>query len=78
MTEDVICKVNDLNKIAAKRGQSLAQMALAWVLRDNRVTSALIGASKVEQIEDNVQALSNLEFAPGELRSIDEILKRAI
>ena len=78
MTKDVICKANDLNKIARKRGQSLAQMALAWVLRDNLVTSVLIGASKVEQIEDNVQALSNLEFAPEELRSIDEILKRTI
>ena len=78
VTEDVICKVNDLNKIAGKRGQSLAQMALAWVLQDNLVTSVLIGASKVEQIEDNVQALSNLEFAPEELRSIDEILKRTI
>ena len=77
VTKDVICKVNDLNKIAKKRGQSLAQMALAWVLRDNLVTSVLIGASKVEQIEDNVQALGNLEFAPEELRSIDGILKRS-
>ncbi len=78
VTEDVIYKANELNKIARKRGQSLAQMALSWVLRGNRVTSALIGASKVSQIEDNVQALGNLEFAPEELGSIDEILQRSI
>ena len=77
VTENVICKVNDLNNIARKRDQSLAQMALAWVLRDNLVTSVLVGASKVGQIEDNVQALGNLEFAPEELRSIDGILKRS-
>ena len=77
VTEDVISKANDLSRIAMERGQSLAQMALAWVLRDNRVTSALIGASKVEQIDENVKALGNLEFAPEEFQSIDEILKRS-
>ena len=60
-----------LNEIAARRGQSLAQMALAWVLRDPRVTSALIGASSVEQLEANVAALDRLDFADDELAEID-------
>ena len=70
-------QVNALNKLAAERGQSLAQMALAWVLRDERMTSALIGASRVEQIEQNVRALANLEFSADELGRIDAILKQA-
>jgi L-glyceraldehyde 3-phosphate reductase len=60
--------------VANERGQTLAQMALAWVLRDGRMTSALIGASRVEQIEQNVAALANLAFSAGELARIDEIL----
>ena len=75
ITEDVIEKVRELNDIAAERGQSLAQMSLAWVLRGGRVTSALIGASRVSQIEDNVAALNNLEFSSEELTRIEEILK---
>ncbi|MBS4177738.1 L-glyceraldehyde 3-phosphate reductase [Lederbergia citrea] len=75
ITEDVIQKVRQLNNIAAERGQSLAQMSLAWVLRGGRVTSALIGASRVSQIEDNVAALNNLEFSEEELAMIDDILK---
>lgn len=75
ITEEKINKVRLLNDLANQRGQSLAQMALAWVLRGDRVTSALIGASKVSQIEDNVAALSNLEFSQEELTKIDEILK---
>jgi L-glyceraldehyde 3-phosphate reductase len=67
--------VRALNSLAAERGQSLAQMALAWVLRDDRMTSALIGASRVEQIEQNVAALSNLAFSAAELAKIDAILK---
>ncbi len=63
--------------MAAARGQSLAQMALAWVLRDSRMTSALIGASRVEQIEQNVAALANLGFATHELSDIDAILNLA-
>ena len=63
-----------LNAVAAERGQSLAQMALAWVLRDGRMTSALIGASRVEQIEQNVAALANLQFSTEELARIDAIL----
>jgi L-glyceraldehyde 3-phosphate reductase len=66
-----ICALNDL---ASQRGQSLAQMSLAWVLRDSRVTSALIGASRVEQIEQNVAALQNPHFSADELDSIDAIL----
>ena len=60
--------------IARQRGQSLAQMALAWVLRDSRVTSALIGASRVEQIEANVKALEKAAFASEELARMDAIL----
>ncbi len=74
VTEDKIAKVKRLNEIAAERGQSLAQMALAWVLRKGRVTSALIGASRVSQIEENVAALNNLEFSDDELTRIEEIL----
>ncbi len=60
--------------MAARRGQSLAQMALAWVLRQGSMTSALIGASRVEQIEQNVAALANLSFSAEELARIDAIL----
>ena len=70
-------KVRALNELAGERGQSLAQMALAWVLRDGRVTSALIGASRVEQIEQNVAALANLDFSGEELARIDAILGQA-
>ena len=73
ITEEKVEQIRKLNDIAASRGQSLAQMALAWVLRDSRVTSALIGASKPEQIEENVAALSNLEFTPEELAAIDGV-----
>ncbi len=60
-----------MNEIAGRRGQSLAQMALAWTLRDPRVTSALIGASSVTQLEANVAALENLELSSEELDEID-------
>ena len=72
---ETLAKVRALNEIAKKRGQSLAQMALAWVLRSDRVTSALIGASRPEQIVENVHALNTLSFAEEELKQIDEILK---
>lgn len=68
-----IAKVRGLAEIAHARGQSLAQMALAWVLRDPRVTSALIGASRPSQIQENVEALKNLDFSPSELAAIDEL-----
>jgi L-glyceraldehyde 3-phosphate reductase len=72
-----LTQMRALNEVANQRGQSLAQMALAWVLRDDRMTSALIGASRVEQIEQNVAALANLAFSAGELAKIDAILARA-
>jgi L-glyceraldehyde 3-phosphate reductase len=75
VSEEVLIKVRSLNEIAKERGQSLAQMALAWVLRDQKITSALIGASKVSQIEENVAALENLDFSVEEIKLIDEVLK---
>lgn len=74
VTPDLIKKVRKLNVIAQNRKQSMAQMALAWVLRQPAVTSALVGASSVEQIENNVAALQNLDFSFEELRAIDEVL----
>ncbi len=71
LSEDNLAKVRELTAIAERRGQSLAQMAIAWVLRDERVTSALIGARSVEQLEENVAALANLEFSDEELAEID-------
>ena len=71
---EIIAKVRQLATIAQRRGQSMAQLALAWVLRDEVVTSALIGASRVSQIDDNVAALSNLKFEAAELAEIDRIL----
>ena len=67
-----LARVRALNEIASGRGQTLAQLALAWVLRDSRVTSTLIGASSVAQLEDNVAAVNNLEFSADELAAIDE------
>lgn len=75
ITEEKINKVRELNEIALERGQSLAQMALAWVLREGRVTSALIGASRPSQIIENVQAINNIEFSKEELELIEKILK---
>jgi len=71
LTEQTLGKVRALNQIAERRGQTLAQMALAWTLRDPRVTSTLVGASSVMQLEQNVAALGKLEFSAAELREID-------
>jgi len=71
ITEEALEKIRALNEIAQGRGQSLAQMALAWVLRDPRVTSALAGASRVEQLEANVAALERLDFTEAELEEIE-------
>jgi L-glyceraldehyde 3-phosphate reductase len=71
LSEENLARVGALNEIAARRGQSLAQLAIAWVLRDPRVSSALIGASSVKQLEQNVAALDNLAFSPEELTEID-------
>jgi L-glyceraldehyde 3-phosphate reductase len=71
LTEEALARVRALDELARSRGQQLAQMALAWVLRDERVTSALIGASSVEQLEENVAALDRLDFVDEELAEID-------
>jgi L-glyceraldehyde 3-phosphate reductase len=71
-----LSKVQKLNEIAKQRGQSLAQLAIAWVLRKPAVTSALIGASSVKQLEDNLAALNNLKFSDDELNQIESILKK--
>ena len=71
LTEETLAKIRALNDIAARRGQTLAQMALAWTLRDPRVTSTLVGASSVAQLEANVGALDNLDFTDEELAEID-------
>ncbi len=71
LTEDNLTRIRALNKIAKKRGQTLAQMAIAWALRGGRVTTALIGASKPEQVRNSVAALDNLDFTAKELKEID-------
>jgi len=71
-----VAQIQALAELAKARGQSVAQMALAWVLRDARMTSALIGASRVEQVEQNVAALDNLQFSSAELHKIDKVLAR--
>ena len=72
--ERKVAMLRELNSLAQQRGQSLAEMAVSWVLRDQRVTSALVGTSKVSQVDDNVAALKNLAFSADELRRIDGIL----
>jgi L-glyceraldehyde 3-phosphate reductase len=74
VSETNIARVGRLNQIAIERGQTLAQMALAWVLKDDRITTVLIGASKPEQITDSLQSLKNTSFSNEELKAIDEIL----
>lgn len=74
VTEAVLSKIGALNQLAKRRGQSLAQMAIAWVLRDNRVTSALIGVSRKEQLWDSLAALKGLQFSKDELAEIEHIL----
>jgi L-glyceraldehyde 3-phosphate reductase len=71
LTDQNLTHIRALNDLAAGRGQTLAQLALAWVLRDERVTSALVGASSVKQLEDSVGAVRNLDFTAGELADID-------
>jgi L-glyceraldehyde 3-phosphate reductase len=76
ITDERLDQVRKLNDIAQNRGQTLAQMAIAWVLRHQGMTSALIGASSVQQLEDNVAALDNLNFSAEEIRMIDQIAPR--
>ena len=73
LTEDRLRQIRELNDLAAERGQSLAQMSLAWILRDSVVTSVLTGASKPEQVLNNLQALNNIVFTDEELQKIDRI-----
>ena len=76
ITSEKINKIRELNNMAKERGQSLAEMALSWVLKDGIVTSVLVGASKPEQIIDNIKAIENTKFTVEELRRIDEITFR--
>jgi len=75
VTDEVIGKIKSLNSLAEQRSQTLAQMALAWLLKDTRVTSVLIGASKPEQLADSLKALDNIDFSAEELAKIEDILK---
>jgi L-glyceraldehyde 3-phosphate reductase len=74
ITDERLSQIRDLNSLAVQRSQSLAQMALAWILKDERVTSVLIGASRPEQLSDSLKALDNLQFSAEELARIEEIL----
>jgi L-glyceraldehyde 3-phosphate reductase len=74
ITEALLAKVSKLNEIAISRNQTLAQMSLAWLLKDQRVTSVLVGASRVEQLEDNLKTLNNLLFDQQELDAIEKVL----
>jgi L-glyceraldehyde 3-phosphate reductase len=76
ISDEVLSKIQLLNELAARRGQSLAQMAIAWLLKDKRVTSVLIGASSVAQLDDNLSCLNKLDFSPGELNDIKMILNK--
>lgn len=75
VTAEAVEKARQLNELAVQRGQTLAEMALAWLLKDNRVTSVLIGASSVAQLKDNLKALDHLDFSDEELKAIERILK---
>ncbi|MGW1125906.1 aldo/keto reductase [Streptomyces sp. NPDC002526] len=77
VTPDLVSRLRELNELAAARGQSLAQLALAWVLRGGRVTSAVVGASSVAQLENNVETVRNLDFTDRELSRIEKLLKGA-
>jgi L-glyceraldehyde 3-phosphate reductase len=74
LTDEVMDKVRRLNSLATERGQSLAQMAIAWLLREDTVTSVLVGASSVEQLDNNLKALDRIDFTEFELNNIAEIL----
>lgn len=76
VTEEKVAKARELNELAIRRGQTLAEMALAWVLKDERMTSVIVGASSVKQLADNLHALDNLSFTSEELLLIDGILNK--
>ena len=73
ITDEMLDKIRALNDIAAQRGQTLAQMALAWDLKDDLVTSVIVGASSVRQLDDNLKAIRNTEFSAEELELINKI-----
>lgn len=75
ITPQLIQKIRELNDIASQRHQTLAQMAITWLLKDGRITSVLVGASSLQQLQNNIQSLSNLTFTPDELTQIENILK---
>ena len=74
LTKEVLNRIKALNEVAAQRGQTLAEMALAWVLKDERMTSVIVGASSIKQLADNLKTLEHLEFAEEELQEIERIL----
>ena len=74
LTDDVMGKVKALHEVALRRGQTLAEMALAWLLKDNLVTSVIVGVSSVEQLNDNLKALRNTSFSTEELEEIEKIM----
>ncbi len=75
ITDEKLKRINQLNNIAKKRGQSLAQMAIAWLLKDKRLTSVLVGISKPEQVDDCIDSIKKLDFTSEELKEIENILK---
>lgn len=75
ITEEKLQQITALNNLAQEREQTLAQMAIAWLLKDKRVTSVLIGASSVEQLQQNLESINHLDFSQNELQQIEEILK---
>lgn len=76
ITEERLTQIKHLNEIAVQRNQTLAQMALAWLLKDNRITSVLIGASSVTQLDNNIDCINNLNFTSGELSAIEQLIKQ--
>lgn len=76
ITDERLQQIRELNEIAKQRKQSLAQMALAWLLKDKRITTVLIGASSTEQLDNNIEALKNFKFSNGELTAIEKVLKK--
>lgn len=78
VTPEKVEIIRQLNEVAHRRGQTLAEMALAWTLKDKRITSVIVGASSVKQLDDNLHALDNLEFTFDELAEIDQILLKLV
>ena len=76
VTPEILNKVKQLNEVAKNRNQTLAQMALAWILKDDRITSVILGASKVQQVKDGVEAIKNIDFTKDELDKIEFILRQ--